>query len=123
MRVGFGIDQLGVYADPFGPPANASLQNVCYRQLTTDLPRVPQFIPVGECRITRNHSHMKRDRFAVRSSVIPSAIYCWPGSPLRLSKGRTTIDKRGLGCVATPAIAGEADCPSALSRVTGATKQ
>src|SRR5215469_12285666 len=36
-----------------------------------------------------------RDRSVVRSSVIPSAKYCWSGSLLRLTKGSTTIDKRG----------------------------
>jgi len=36
-----------------------------------------------------------RDRSVVRSSVIPSAKYCWSGSLLRLAKGSTTIDKRG----------------------------
>src|SRR6516162_3100689 len=41
-----------------------------------------------------------RDRSVVRSSVIPSAKYCWSGSLLRLAKGSTTIDKRGAtsGC-------------------------
>src|SRR5215469_16156431 len=36
-----------------------------------------------------------RDRSVVRSSVIPSAKYCWSGSLLRLANGSTTIDKRG----------------------------
>src|SRR5438132_10680060 len=36
-----------------------------------------------------------RDRSVVRSSVSPSAKYCWSGSLLRLAKGSTTIDKRG----------------------------
>src|SRR4029077_14678993 len=36
-----------------------------------------------------------RDRSVVKSSVIPSAKYCWSGSLLRLAKGRTTIDSRG----------------------------
>src|SRR5262252_10189011 len=35
-----------------------------------------------------------RDRSVVRSSVIPSAKYCWSGSLLRLVKGSTTIDSR-----------------------------
>src|ERR1700756_780546 len=36
-----------------------------------------------------------RDRSVVRSSVIPSAKYCWSGSLLRLANGNTTIDRRG----------------------------
>src|SRR6516165_3256007 len=36
-----------------------------------------------------------RDRSVVRSSVMPSAKYCWLGSLLRLAKGSTTIDRRG----------------------------
>src|SRR5215813_3226526 len=36
-----------------------------------------------------------RDRLVVRSSVIPSAKYCWSGSLLRLANGSTTIDRRG----------------------------
>ena len=36
-----------------------------------------------------------RDRSVVRSSVMPSARYSWPGSPLRLLNGSTTIDSRG----------------------------
>src|SRR6266550_8216209 len=41
-----------------------------------------------------------RDRSVVRSSVIPSAKYCWSGSLLRLANGSTTIDRRGAtrGC-------------------------
>src|SRR5258708_2048205 len=41
-----------------------------------------------------------RDRSVVRSSVIPSAKYCWSGSLLRLSKAGTAIDRRGAtrGC-------------------------
>src|SRR5215471_4174779 len=53
-----------------------------------------------------------RDRSVFRSSVIPSAKYCWSGSLLRLAKGSTTIDRRGAtsGCaidvVATTADVG-----------------
>jgi len=36
-----------------------------------------------------------RDRSVVRSSVIPSAKYCWSRSSLRLVKGSTTIERRG----------------------------
>src|SRR5215470_3008452 len=36
------------------------------------------------------------DRSVVRSSVIASAKYCWSGSLLRLAKGSTTIDRRGV---------------------------
>src|SRR5438445_9018676 len=41
-----------------------------------------------------------RDISVVKSSVIPSAKYCWSGSLLRLVKGSTTIDRRGVtrGC-------------------------
>src|SRR6516162_5010280 len=51
-----------------------------------------------------------RDRSVVRSSVIPSAKYCWSGSLWRLANGNTTIDRRGVrkGCeieVAAGAVA------------------
>src|SRR6516165_11897660 len=36
-----------------------------------------------------------RERLVVKSSVIPSAKYSWPGSLLRLTKGSTTIERRG----------------------------
>jgi hypothetical protein len=36
-----------------------------------------------------------RDRLVVRSSVIPSAKYCWSGSLLRFANGSTTMDNRG----------------------------
>ena len=36
-----------------------------------------------------------RDRSVVRSSVIASAKYCCSGSLPRLTKGSTTIDRRG----------------------------
>src|SRR5215472_11583839 len=36
-----------------------------------------------------------RDRSVLRSSVIPSAKYCWVGSLLRLANGSTTIERRG----------------------------
>jgi len=36
-----------------------------------------------------------RERSVVRSSVIPSAKYCWSGSLLRLANGNTTIDSCG----------------------------
>src|SRR5258708_1693121 len=35
------------------------------------------------------------DSSGVRSSVMPSAKYCWSRSSLRLVKGSTTIDRRG----------------------------
>src|SRR5436190_11234283 len=43
---------------------------------------------------------VSRDRSVVRSSLIPSAKYCWSGSLLRLANGSTTIDRRGAtaGC-------------------------
>src|SRR5215472_11526836 len=41
-----------------------------------------------------------RERSVVRSSVIPSAKYCWSGSLFKLTNGSTSIDKRGAtkGC-------------------------
>src|SRR5262249_27226346 len=36
-----------------------------------------------------------RDKSVVRSSVTPSARYCWSGSLLRLANGSTTMDRRG----------------------------
>src|ERR1700738_4825336 len=42
-----------------------------------------------------------RERSVVRSSVIPSAKYSWSGSFDRFVNGRTTIDKRGAGGLAT----------------------
>ena len=36
-----------------------------------------------------------------KSSVIPSAKYSWSGSFDRFAKGRTTIDSRGAGVLAT----------------------
>src|SRR5467141_2809099 len=56
---------------------------------------------------------VSRDRSVVRSSVIPSAKYCWSGSLLRLANGSTTIDRRGatrgcdIGVVAATAGVGE----------------
>jgi hypothetical protein len=35
------------------------------------------------------------DRSAVKSSVRPSAKYCWSRSSLRLANGSTTIERRG----------------------------
>src|SRR3954469_2603790 len=35
------------------------------------------------------------DRSVVRSSVRPSAKYCWSRSSLRLTNGSTTIERRG----------------------------
>src|ERR1700730_1085965 len=42
-----------------------------------------------------------RERSVVRSSVIPSAKYSWSGSFDRFVNGRTTIDRRGAGGLAT----------------------
>jgi hypothetical protein len=47
-----------------------------------------------------------RDRSVVRSSVMPSARYCWSGSLLRLPKGSTTIDKRGVTRGCNPDVVG-----------------
>src|SRR6516162_7698048 len=48
-----------------------------------------------------------RDRSVVRSSVTPSAKYCWSGSLLRLVNGSTTIERRGAtrGCARDVAAA------------------
>src|SRR6478672_11511201 len=49
-----------------------------------------------------------RDRSVVKSSVIPSARYSWPGSLLRLLNGSTTIDSRGALPAGEPDAAFEA---------------
>src|SRR5215469_12995603 len=64
-----------------------------------------------------------RDRSVVRSSVIPSAKYCWSGSLLRLAKGRTAIDRRGAanGC-AVELVAATATAPEGMEVVLGASQ-
>src|SRR5580700_9486829 len=63
-----------------------------------------------------------RERSVVRSSVMPSAKYCWLGSLLRLAKGSTTIDRRGAGAAEVGAAADGASVTAALSRI-GASRQ
>src|SRR2546430_1892100 len=46
----------------------------------------------------------RRDRSVVRSSVIPSAKYCWSRSSLRSVKGSTTIDSLGAGVNGAAAV-------------------
>jgi hypothetical protein len=93
MRIGLGVDQLGVHADPVVSPPDAAFQYVAHTKLAPDLPCVDPFVPVGE-RVLREITSIpaSRDRSVVRSSVIPSAKYCCSLSSLRLANGRTTID-------------------------------
>src|SRR6516165_9283432 len=64
-----------------------------------------------------------RDRSVVRSSVIPSAKYCWSGSLLRLVKGSTTIERRGATRGAPiEVVAVAALTPGAVAVVLGASQ-
>ena len=64
-----------------------------------------------------------RDRSVVRSSVIPSAKYCWSRSSLRLAKGSTTIDRRGATRGAPiEVVAVAALTPGAVEVVLGASQ-
>src|SRR6516165_2923349 len=59
------------------------------------------------------------ERSVVRSSVIPSAKYCWSGSLLRLTNGSTTIDRRGATRGAPIVVAVAALTPGAVGFVLG----
>jgi hypothetical protein len=58
MRVGLGVDQLGVNADPVAGSPDAPLQQVTHAQLAADSFRVYRLVPVCEGGIARDHEHI-----------------------------------------------------------------
>ncbi len=62
MRGGFGIDQLGVDADPVARPADTSFENVSYPQLVADLLRIDPLVLISERGVTRDHEHIRKSR-------------------------------------------------------------
>ncbi len=59
MRVGLGIDQLGIDADLIARPLDATFQHIADAQLATDLLCVGRLVPIGERGITRDHQHVR----------------------------------------------------------------
>jgi hypothetical protein len=62
MRVGLGINQLGIDADLVTRPPDASLQYIAHPQLAADLLRIDRFVPIGERGIARDHETMRDPR-------------------------------------------------------------
>src|SRR5262245_9524824 len=57
MRVGRGINQLGIDADLAARPPDAAFEHIAYTELATDLLRVDGLVPVDERGIARDHEH------------------------------------------------------------------
>ena len=57
MRIGLGIDQLGIDADPVSQPADASLRHVPHAQLAADPLCVDPLVLIRELGIARDHEH------------------------------------------------------------------
>ena len=55
MRIGLGIDQLGIDADLVARPPDASFEQVAHAKLAADLLRVDWFVPVSERGIARDY--------------------------------------------------------------------
>src|SRR5947209_9505044 len=62
MKVGLGVDQLGIDADPISNPAHAALQDVTNAQVATDLSAVDQLIAISERRVAGDHDHVGNAR-------------------------------------------------------------
>ena len=62
MRVGLGIDQLGVDADLVARPPDAPFQHIAHAQLAADLLRVDRLVLIGERGIARDHEHIRDPR-------------------------------------------------------------
>jgi hypothetical protein len=48
MRIGLGVDQLGIDADLIARPTDASFKHVADAQLAADLLRIGRLVPIGE---------------------------------------------------------------------------
>ena len=59
MRVGQGIDQLGVDSNPVARPPDASFEHIAHAQFAADLLRVDRLVPVRERGISRDHEHIR----------------------------------------------------------------
>src|SRR5215469_9634167 len=59
MRVGLGIDQLGVDTDMAARPLDAPFEHVADPQLAADLPRADRLVSVRERGIGRDHEHIR----------------------------------------------------------------
>jgi len=58
MRVGRGIDQLGVDAELAARSPDAPFEHVAHAKLAADLLRVDRLVPVRERGIARDHEHV-----------------------------------------------------------------
>jgi len=77
VRVGLGVDQLGVDPDLVGRPPHAAFEHIAHAQFAADLLCVDRLVPVGKRGVARDHKTFPmRDKSVVTSSVIPSAKYC-----------------------------------------------
>src|SRR5215469_2402092 len=96
MRIGFRVYQLGVHTDLVTRTPDAPLQHIAHprsRPICLALTDLSRYVNT----VLREITNMPaiRDKSVVRSSVMPSAKYCWSGSLPRLANGKTTIDSRG----------------------------
>jgi hypothetical protein len=62
MRVGRGVDQLGVDAEPVARPPDAPFEHVAHTKLAADLLGVDGLVPIGERGIARDHEHILEPR-------------------------------------------------------------
>jgi peptide/nickel transport system substrate-binding protein len=62
MRVGLGIDQLGVDANVVTQPSDAAFQYIANAELTADLLCINGLVPICNCSITRDHEHARDTR-------------------------------------------------------------
>src|SRR5260370_25993779 len=58
MRVGRGIDQLGVEAELAARSPDAPFEHIAHAELAADLLRIDGLVPVRERGISRNHEHI-----------------------------------------------------------------
>jgi hypothetical protein len=102
MRIGLGVDQLGIDADPVVRTPDAAFQDITHTKLAPDLPCVDSLVPVGERGIARDHEHSCEPR-QIGRQILGDAVreILSLGVVAQIAKGeRTTIDKRGAtaGC-------------------------
>jgi hypothetical protein len=55
MRIGLGVDQLGVDPDLVARPPDAPFEHIAHTQFTADLPSVDRLVAIRKGGIARDH--------------------------------------------------------------------
>ena len=96
MRAAISVDELNIDAHSVPTTLHRAFEDITHIQLTADPFHVERLALVGESRVARDHERTGDPR-QIRRKTFGDTIdeYSCSGSPPKLAKGRTTMERRG----------------------------